>query len=210
MNLVSDLAHWLLLAALLARVGEKTLGRPWGARRGAAIGLAIAVLLSLLPGGWNPAFHTRALLGDPGALGWIFLLHLLFDSLAGKKLLSRGEGEALAWPALVGAALIYPASLGVPGAPDFYKADFGGFALPGAALALALFYLGRGFFVAATGVAGGLLLYGFRLHESANLWDCLFDLPSVLVAIVILARSIRSRRLRRGAGGVSLAATPES
>lgn len=203
MIVVSETAHILLLVAVLAWTGTRLSG---GSRRGGLLGLALGAALSALPGEWNPAFHTRALLGDLSALGWVLLAHLLLRSAWGKSLLSDGEDRALAWPAVIGATLIYPASLGVPGVPDFYNADFGGFALPGAALLLAGFYLWRGFLVAAAGVAFGLFLYGLRLHESANLWDCLIDLPSVVVSLAILVRWAASphRRLRSGADDASL------
>ncbi len=203
MTVVSDIAHILLLVAVLAWAGARLSG---GSRRGGLLGFALGAILSVLPGEWNPAFHTRALIGDPSALGWVFLVHLLLRSVWGKSLLSEGEDRALAWPAVIGAALIYPASFGVPGAPDFYNADFGGFALPGAALLLAGLYLWRGFPVAAAGIAFGLLLYGLRFHESANLWDSLIDFPAVVVSVAILVRWAAGlhRRLRRGVDDASL------
>ncbi len=73
---------------------------------------------------WTPSFYTRALLGDPAALGWIYLLHLLLRSTGGPQLLARAEARALAVSAVAGACLICPPSLGVPWAPDFYNADF--------------------------------------------------------------------------------------
>ncbi len=203
MTVVSEMGHVLLLVAVLAWAGA---GLSGGSRGGAWIGFALGAMLSLLPGEWNPAFHTRAILGDPSALGWVYLVHLLLHSVRGTSLLSKREARTLAWPAVLGAVLIYPASLGVPGAPDFYNADFGGYALPTAALLLAGYCLWRRFLVAAAGLAFGLLLYGLRLHESANLWDCLIDLPSVIVSVAILVRWRESphRRLRSGADGASL------
>jgi hypothetical protein len=90
----------------------------------------------------------------------------------------------------------------VPRAPDFYRADFGGFALPTAMMGLGLICLWRGFFVAAAAVISGLLLYGLDLHESANLWDCLIDFPSVVVSVVILVKGAIQRHHRPSFGDV--------
>lgn len=206
MILVSELAHLLLLAALAAWAGRLVFGSERAGRTGAFLGAILGLGLSAIESEWVPSFSTRALLGDPGALGWIYLLHLLLRSTGAGILLRRVEARALATPAVVGACLIYPASLGVPWAPDFYNSDFGGFALPTACLGLAVFYWRRGWNAALAGTAFGLLLYGLELHESANLWDCLFDLPSVLVSAVILLRwaAASLRRLRRGTEGASL------
>lgn len=204
---VSELAHVLFVVALMAHVGARIPTR-WGARGGAWLGFALGAGLTVLPGGWNPAFHTRALLGEPGALGWLLMLHWLSVNLRGCHILSERDLRALAMAAFTGAGLIYPVSLGVPGWPDFYSADFGGFVLPSAALGFALFCLGRGLLGAAIGVAWGLVLYGFDLHESANLWDCLIDFPSVVVSSVVLVKGvIAHRRLRSGRDDASLAST---
>lgn len=204
---VSELAHDLFLVALLAHLGGR-ISNPWGARGGAWLGFAIGAMLSVLPGEWNPAFHTRSLLGEPGALGWLLMLHWLSVSLRGVRLFPVRDLRALAIGAVAGAILIYPASLGVPGWPDFYSADFGGFVLPSAALGFALVCLWRQLPGVAIGVAWGLVLYGFDLHESANLWDCLIDFPSVVVSIIILMKAaIPYGRLRSGRDGASLVST---
>jgi hypothetical protein len=203
--MLSDLAHVLLLVTLLAHLGRRVAGDRFGRRRGAWVGFALGAALSVLPGEWNPAFYSRAILGDPGALGWLLLLHWLSRTLRERSLLSTGELRFLAMAALAGAILIYPASLGVPGAPDFYQADFGGFALPTSMMVLGLIFLWRGFFMATAGVVFALLLYGLDLHESANLWDCLIDFPSVVVSVVILVKWARShQRLRSGRDRASL------
>lgn len=204
---VSELAHDVFVVALLAHLGARIFSI-WGGRNGARLGFALGALLTVLPGVWNPAFHTRSLLGEPGALGWLLMLHWLSLSLRGVRLLPERDLRALAMGAVAGAVLIYPASLGVPGWPDFYSADFGGFVLPSAALGFALICLWRGLRGAAIGVVWGLVLYGFDLHESANLWDCLIDFPSVVVSIVILTKgAIAYRRLRPGQDDASLIAT---
>lgn len=198
MSVVSELGQMLLLAALAGSVGKCVSGSDL-AGRACAILAVIVGLLPWVPGlDWTPSFYSRALLGDPAALGWVFLLHLLLWSIGGPRLLGRAEARALAVSAVAGACLIGPSSLGVPWAPDFYDAGFDGPALPTASLALAIFFAWRGWNVAVAGTAFGLLLYGLQLHESANLWDCLFDFPSVLVSLVILVRwgagSLRSLR----------------
>jgi hypothetical protein len=194
---LSDLAHVLLLVTLLAHLGRKLAGDRFVRCRGALIGFALGAALSVLPGEWNPVFYTRAILGDPGALGWLLLLNWLSWTVRDRPLLSTNELRWLAMAALTGAILIYPASLGVPGAPDFYQADFGGFALPTAMMGFGLICLWRGYLVAVAGIAFALLLYGLDLHESANLWDCLIDFPSVVVSVVILVKWARAHhRLR--------------
>lgn len=209
--IVSDLAHVLLLVALLSHLGGRLLGGLLGPRQGALIGFAIGALLAILPEGISPVFYTRALIGDPGALSWTFLLVLLMRSVWQVEFLPRREARALALVAVVGAIAIYPGSLGVPGMPDFYKADFGGGVLPSATLGFALFSIWRGFPVAAATASLGLVLYGMGLHESANLWDCLIDFPSVVVAVVILVRWGWSfRRLREETDAASLPASPGS
>jgi hypothetical protein len=206
--ILSDLAHVLLLVTLLAHLGRKVAGDRFGRRRGALIGFAMGAALSALPGEWNPAFYTRAILGDPGALGWLLLLHGLSWTIRERSLLSTKELRWLAMAALVGAILIYPASLGVPGAPDFYQADFGGFALPTAMMVFGLISLWRGSLFAAAGIVFALLLYGLDLHESANLWDCLIDFPSVVVSLVILVKWARAHlRLRAERDRASLPAS---
>lgn len=206
--ILSDLAHVLLLVTLLAHLGRKIAGDRFGRRRGAVIGFALGAALSVLPGEWNPAFYTRAILGDPGALGWLLLLHWLSRTVLNRTLFAVGELRWLAMAALTGAILIYPASLGVPGAPDFYQADFGGFALPTAVMSFGLICLWRGYLVAAAGVVFALLLYGLDLHESANLWDCLIDFPSVVVSVVILVKWARAHhRLRAERDRASLTAS---
>ncbi len=184
MTLFSELGHSLLWMALLSWAGS----RGGASARGGWVGALLAAGLSLLPGEWSPGFYTRALLGDLSALSWAYLLHLLLFSLRGRRLISRREGRAMAWPALLGAILIYPSSLGAPGIPDLYSNDGGSYVLPSVALALALLYLWRGFLVASLTIVWALLLYGFRLHESANLWDCLFDFLAVVVSVAILLR----------------------
>jgi hypothetical protein len=200
--IVSDLAHVLLLVALLAALGRKLASDRFGRRRGMWVGFALGAGLSLLPGEWNPAFYSRAIVGDPGALGWVLLLNWLSWTVRERSLLSPRELRFLAMAALAGAILIYPASLGVPGAPDFYRSDFGGFALPTAMMGLGLICLWRGFFVAAAAVISGLLLYGLDLHESANLWDCVIDFPSVVVSVVILVKGAIQRHHRPSFGDV--------
>ncbi len=203
---VSELGHVLLFVALISHLGLKLSARQ-GGRVGAWIGFALGALASLLPGEWNPAFYTRAILGEPGALGWLLMLHWLAVTLRGRRLLAPRDLRAVAIVALGGAVLIYPASLGVPGWPDFYQADFGGFALPTVALGFGLVSAWRGRWAATAGVSLGLLLYGLDLHESANLWDCLFDFPSVVASVVILIQWVRShRRLRAGRDGASVTA----
>jgi len=206
--ILSDLAHVLLLVTLLAHLGKNLAGDRFGRRRGALIGLALGGALSVLPGEWNPAFYTRAIFGDPGALGWLLLLHWLLRTVWDRSLIPAAELGWLAMAALTGAILIYPASLGVPGAPDFYQADFGGFALPTAMMGFGLICLWRGYLVAAAGVVFALLLYGLDLHESANLWDCLIDFPSVVVSVVILVKWARAhQRLRAERDRASLPAS---
>jgi len=198
---VSETGHLLLVVSVLAWAG----GRILGSQRGALLGFAIGAVLSVLTGEWSPTFYTRALFGDLSALSWVFLAHLLLVSVFGKESLAPPEFRALALPAVIGAFLIYPATLGIPGAPDFYNADFGGFALLSASLVAVALYLKRGFFVAAAGVGFGFFLYGLDLHESANLWDCLIDFPSVIVSGVILVKWTRAhRRLRRMPDGASI------
>src|SRR5690606_15584416 len=126
MTLFSELGHSLLWMALLSWAGS----RGGGSARGGWVGALLAAGLSLLPGEWSPGFYTRALLGDLSALSWAYLLHLLLFSLRGRRLISRREGRALAWPALLGAILIYPSSLGAPGIPDLYSNDGGSYVLP--------------------------------------------------------------------------------
>jgi hypothetical protein len=206
--ILSDLAHALLLVTLLAHLGRKVAGDRFGRHRGAWVGFALGAALSVLPGEWNPAFYSRAIVGDPGALGWLLLLHWLSWTFRDRPLLSTNELRWLAVAAFTGAMLIYPASLGVPGAPDFYQADFGGFALPTAMMGFGLISLWRGSFFAAAGIVFALLLYGLDLHESANLWDCLIDFPSVVVSVVILVKWARAHlRLRAERDRASL---PES
>lgn len=206
MNVVSELGQVLLLAAVAAWVAKRVFGSDRAGRAGAVLAVILGLGPLVLGPEWTPSFYTRALLGDPAALGWIYLLHLLLRSTGGPQLLARAEARALAVSAVAGACLICPPSLGVPWAPDFYNADFGGFALPTASLAIAAFFGWRGWNVAAAGTAFGLLLYGLELHESANLWDCLFDFPSVLVSLVIVVRwgTGSLRRLRSVPDGVSL------
>ena len=69
-------------------------------------------------------------------------------------------------------------------------------------IVLGLIGLWRGFFVAAAAVISGLLLYGLDLHESANLWDCLIDFPSVVVSVVILVKGAIQRHHRPSFGDV--------
>jgi hypothetical protein len=205
--LVSELAHLLLVAAIAAWASKRVFGSDRAGRIGALLATILGVGPLAIGPEWGPSFYTRALVGEPGALGWIYLLHLLLRATGAGTMLQRAEATALALSATTGACLIFPASFGVPWAPDFYNADFGGFALPTACLAMAAFFWWRGWIVAVAGIAFGLLSYGLRLHESANLWDCLFDFPSVLVSLVILLRWMRGslRRLRSCAGGASLA-----
>lgn len=212
MILVSELAHLLLLAALAAWAGKSVFGSDRAGRAGAVLGAILGPGLSAIGPEWVPSFYTRSLLGDPGALGWIYLLHLLLRSAGGPRLLARAEARGLAIQAVAGACLIYPASFGVPWAPDFYNSDFGGFALPTACLGLAVFDWRRGWNAAVAATAFGLLLYGLDLHESANLWDCLFDFPSALVSAAILLRRAAAslRRLRRGTEGASLRPPPSA
>lgn len=206
--ILSELAHTLLLVTLLAHLGRKFSGDRFGRRRGALTGVALGAALSVLPGEWNPAYYTRAIVGEPGALGWLLLLHWLSWSIRDRALLPAGELRWLAMAALTGAILIYPASLGVPGTPDFYQADFGGFALPTVMMVFGLTSLWRGHFVAASGVVFALLLYGLDLHESANLWDCLIDFPSVVVSTVILVKWAGAHhRLRAARDRASLPAS---
>ena len=211
MIFVSTLGHCLPLIALIAWAGEAIFGKWLGSGRGASLGLAsgeisTAVLKRWDPIVWSPIVYTNALLGELGALSWIYLLHLLLRSTRGVKLLGRREARILALAAVAGAILIYPASLGIPGAPDFYEAGFGGFFMPTAAFALAATLLWHGYCRGAVGIAFGLVLYGLNLHESANLWDCLFDVLSVLVSAVILIRwGLESlRRLRQSPDRASL------
>ena len=202
---VSELAHAVLVVVLTSYLGSRIFAGWRGRRGGAWLGFALGALLWLLPGEWNPAFHTRAVLGDPGAMGWLLLCHWLAGLLSGRRLVPVADLRALAIAVCAGAVLIYPASLGVPGWPDFYQADFGGFALPAAALGFGLVCVWRGRLAAAAGVSLGLLIYGLDLHESANLWDCLFDFPSAVASVVILVRWARAhRRLREARDDASL------
>lgn len=196
---VSEAGHLLLVAAVAVHCFARLFPRDSNGCHPAWLGVALVAMLSAAPVSWNPTFYTRAAVGDLGALGFLYLLHLFLRSLYGRTLLRPPEFRALAIPALLGAALIYPASLGVPGWPDYYNSDFGGYVLPSATLLLAVFYLWRGFFVAAAGAGFGLFLYGLALHESANLWDCLIDFPSVVVSAIALVKwSLAHRRLRSG------------
>ncbi len=185
MRIVQDLTQALLLVALFSWLGRKVLGRWMGESRGAVIGCALAALLTLLPLGTNPLHSARS----PSALGIVLLLHLLLRSVWGKTLIAEREEAALAWPAILGAALIYPASLGVPGMPDFYLLGYAGWILPTATFALALLCLWRRFLAAALALAGGLL-------------------PSVVVVVLVLVRRARHRRLRGRTVEASLAPSP--
>lgn len=206
MNPVSELGHVLLLAAIAAWAGKRVFGSDRAGRAGAFLGAILGLGSLVLRPEWTLSFYTRALLGDPVALGWIYLLHLLLRSTGGPQLLGRAEARALAVSAVAGACLIYPASFGVAGAPDLYRMGFGGFMLPTLCLAVAACFFWRGWNVAVAGTAFGLLIYGLELHESANLWDCLFDFPSVLVSLVIVVRwgTGSLRRLRSVPDGASL------
>lgn len=209
--IVSDLAHVLLLVALLSYLGSKVFDGWLGPQRGALAGFSIGAFLSILPEPVDPAFYTRAIIGDPGALGWVFLIALLLKSVWRKDWLSQRESRLLALVAFAGAVSIYPGSLGVPGAPDFYNSNLGGSLLPSVTLGFALFAIWRGFFISAAAAGSGLALYGLDLHESANLWDCLIDFPSVLVSLVILVRwASPFRRLRKARDAASLPTPPRS
>ncbi len=206
MHLISEAGHLLLLAAVTGWVGRRVWGTEHGGKVTASVGIVLGLGTMGMAPEWSPAFATRALFGDFGALSWIYLFHWLGHSLGGRSVLSVGEKRILASSAVLGACLIYPASFGVPGAPDFYRFGFGGLALPTASLVFAGILGWRGGTASALCIAFGLTLYGLELHESANLWDCLFDLPSVIVSLAILFRWGRTslRRLRAGADGASL------
>lgn len=186
-SFTSDVAHALLISALLAFFFSETLGRFWNRYRAGLLGATIGVLLSIIPLPWQPAFYTRAILGDPGALGWLFYAYLLVHSVSPKLLLSDIEIRILSVTALIGGLLIYPASVGITGWPDIYNSGFSGYLPLVGSLVLAGWFLWRNLLLSAACMGFGFFLYSLDLHESANLWDCYFDVPTIFVSMWILA-----------------------
>ena len=194
---LSEISHVLLVVAMLSRIVRRIIG----GRRGAWIGFALGAVLTVLPQEYSPTFYTRGLLGELSALSLVFLVHFLVKGLYEYQLIPRREGFYISAIGLVSAALIYPASLGLNAVPDLYGHGYSGIVVPLGAGGLALFLLSRRCPVAAAWVGLSLLLFGWRLHPSLNIWDSFIDLPAVFVCAVFLLYALW-RRLRGAAKGL--------
>lgn len=174
----------LALAALAtALVGRAGLGR--GPRLAVAAGIFIAALMP--SAATSAAGYLRAIFGEPSITSLALVLLFLGQALgpaAWRARLSerRTEISGGALVLVVVALLFYPLSLGVawidPYAYGYYPS-----VLSASLLALFMMAVFAGWWLIAGLMA--LAYLGFAGHwlESDNLWDYLFDVPLVLVAL---------------------------
>lgn len=176
MNITSasmlGLALWLAALGVLWFAAER---RRTGSAVRRALGWTGVVLL---------AFLARGLFGEASAA-----LPAMAALAAGLAPLQR-YGRIVLLAVILASLALYVSALGFV-TNDFYASGY--FPrwnlIPLAAAAMVAFFCVP---VLAWAWLVGLALFAFGLHPSPNLWDALIDLPSVLVACVVLVRRPQS------------------
>lgn len=181
-------------AALAVSIAALAIGRRFTDQILPLTGIFVATLvLVLVPFAGDPATHyLRVLTGDVSitALTWFSVVAALVI-YSGQRTV-RDEEIHMAMVIVVIALVFYPSSLGV--SPwDLYQAGFQPILL--APIAFILFAISVWFraWVPATAIALAIPAYHFRILESDNLWDYLFDPTITVYSITLLVGYFRQR-----------------
>lgn len=176
-------------------LGLALVGGALGARFGRVAALAGALAGFAL--GFLPVDPVVTLAGFTlGVLGPSSASFLALAALAALRLATgapvRGTRTFAALLLAMGLAL-YPSAMGyVP--YDLYREGFAGVGLPLALAGLVAVAVWRGSTALAIWFAMIAAVIVFRLHPSANLWDAMIDVPSVVIAAGVLVASLARPR----------------